>query len=90
MTSFAGKRRHTGRAVKDLCIVSANLRGFHTNVGELTHRFILPNNADIVFVCETFLDSSVPHKRIYKLAQKRTAPRKEEELPSATSPPSTL
>ena len=29
-------------------------------MGELTHRFILPNNADIVFVCETFLDSSVP------------------------------
>ena len=40
--------------------MSANVRGFHTNVGELTHRFIRVNNADLVFVCETFLDSNVP------------------------------
>ena len=40
--------------------MSANLRGFHTNVGELTHRFVRANNADIVFVSETFLDASVP------------------------------
>lgn len=41
-------------------IVSANLRGFHTNVGELTHSFAKVNNADIVFVSETFLDNNVP------------------------------
>ena len=40
--------------------MSANLRGFHTNVGELTHAFVRVHNADIVFVSETFLDGSVP------------------------------
>ena len=43
-----------------MTLVTANIRGFHTNVGELTHRFILKNSADLVFVCETFLDNSVP------------------------------
>ncbi|XP_042858570.1 uncharacterized protein LOC122244672 [Penaeus japonicus] len=40
-------------------IISANIRGFHTNVGELTHQFVIKNNADIVFVVETFLDDKV-------------------------------
>lgn len=40
--------------------MSANVRGFHTNVGELTHRFIHVKKADIVFVSETFLDANVP------------------------------
>ena len=44
----------------ELKIVSANLRGFHTNVGELTHNVIVKNRADVVFVCETFLDNKVP------------------------------
>ncbi|MPC53256.1 hypothetical protein E2C01_047145 [Portunus trituberculatus] len=42
-----------------LTIVSANVRGFHTNFGELTHNVINRNRAYIVFVCETFLDGSV-------------------------------
>ena len=40
--------------------MSANVRGFHTNVGELTHRFVRMKNADLVFVSETFLDANVP------------------------------
>ncbi|XP_045137187.1 uncharacterized protein LOC123519749 [Portunus trituberculatus] len=44
----------------ELTIVSANVRGFHTNIGELTHSAINRHRADIVFVCETFLDDSVP------------------------------
>ncbi|KAG0721908.1 hypothetical protein GWK47_045477 [Chionoecetes opilio] len=44
----------------ELMIVSANVRGFHTNIGELTHNVIIKNRADIVFVCETFLDDKVP------------------------------
>ena len=44
----------------ELRIVSANLRGFHTNVGELTRNVIIKNNVDLVFVCETFLDDKVP------------------------------
>ncbi|MPC61310.1 hypothetical protein E2C01_055380 [Portunus trituberculatus] len=49
-----------GAIKEELRIVSANLQGFHTNVGELTHRYIRANKADLVFVCEKFLDSSVP------------------------------
>ncbi|KAK4324575.1 hypothetical protein Pmani_004786 [Petrolisthes manimaculis] len=55
----SGTRRHQGHCERDLKIVSANVRGFHTNVGELTHRFVQANKADIVFVCETFLDNNV-------------------------------
>ena len=44
----------------EIRIVSANLRGFHTNVGELTHRCVVKTKADIVFVSETFLDERIP------------------------------
>ena len=44
----------------ELTIVSANVRGFHTNIGDLTHSAITRNRADIVFVCETFLDDKIP------------------------------
>ena len=47
-------------ASSELKIVSANVRGFHTNIGELTHSVIIKNQADVVFVCETFLDDKVP------------------------------
>lgn len=40
--------------------MAANLRGFHTNILELTYRFVKKSNADIVFVSETFLDDRVP------------------------------
>ena len=46
---------------KHLTIISANLRGFQTNIGDLTHSFILPNKADIVATVETFLNDSIPH-----------------------------
>ena len=44
----------------ELKIVSANVRGFHTNIGELTHSVIIKEDIDLVFVCETFLDAEVP------------------------------
>ena len=44
----------------NLTIISANVRGFQTNVGDLTHSFVIPQNADIVACVETFLNSSVP------------------------------
>ena len=53
-------RRRPRDSERHLNIVSANVRGFHTNVGELTHKFVRGNDADIVFVCEIFLDSRVP------------------------------
>ena len=42
-----------------LSTLSANVRGLQTNVGELTHNFILKNNIDFVVTVETFLDASV-------------------------------
>lgn len=53
-------RRASKALVKELKIVSANVRGFHTNIGELTHNVIVKKHADIVFVSETFLDEKVP------------------------------
>ncbi|KAK8391144.1 hypothetical protein O3P69_017061 [Scylla paramamosain] len=41
-------------------IMSVNLRGFHTNLGELPHLMIRNHSADVVFVCEIFLDNRVP------------------------------
>ena len=44
----------------NLKIISANVRGFRTNIGELAHNFVLKNNADIVFLTETKLDNNIP------------------------------
>nr|XP_027209302.1 uncharacterized protein LOC113802849 [Penaeus vannamei] len=46
--------------VNHLRILSANLRGFQTNVGELTHNFVMPNSIDIVATVETSLNDSLP------------------------------
>ena len=43
-----------------LSIISANVRGFQTNLGDLTHSFVLPLNPDIVATVETFLNPTVP------------------------------
>ena len=42
-----------------LLVLSANVRGFRTNVGELTHSCILKHDIDIVITVETFLDETV-------------------------------
>ncbi|MPC35797.1 hypothetical protein E2C01_029233 [Portunus trituberculatus] len=52
-------RRHTP-VNSELTIVLANVRGFHTNIVELTHRAITRKKADIVFVCGTLNDSIPP------------------------------
>ena len=44
-------------APSGLKILSANIRGFKTNVGELTHA-VLRNGADIVVAVETFLSDT--------------------------------
>lgn len=42
-----------------LDILSANIRGFLTNVGELTHSFVIKHNIDFIVTVETFLDETV-------------------------------
>ena len=44
-----------------LTIISANVRGLLTNIGDLTHSFVVPNNVDIVVAVETFFDENVPN-----------------------------
>jgi len=48
------------QALGNLTIISANLRGFQTNVGDLTHSHVLPHSPDIIATTETFLNSTVP------------------------------
>ena len=43
-----------------LKIISANVRGLQTNIGDLTHSCIIPHNPDIVATVETFLNPNVP------------------------------
>ena len=43
-----------------LTVLSANVRGLLTNIGDLTHTFVNPNNADIVATVETFFNETVP------------------------------
>ena len=44
---------------RQLKILSANVRGLRTNLGELTHNMILKTGADIVVTTETFLNENV-------------------------------
>jgi len=43
-----------------LSILSANVRGLQTNLGDLTHSFVLPLRPDIIATVETFLNPTVP------------------------------
>ena len=44
---------------RKLSILSANVCGLQTNVGELTHNFILKESVDFVVTFETFLTDDV-------------------------------
>ena len=47
------------RNPRKLTVLSANVRGLRTNIGDLTHNFILRHQADIAVVTETWLTSEV-------------------------------
>ena len=51
---------NSSKTISNLSIISANVRGFQTNIGDLTHSFIIPKNADIVACVETFLNENIP------------------------------
>ena len=46
--------------MEHLSIISANVRGLQTNLGDLTHSFVLPLKPDIIATVETFLNSTIP------------------------------
>ena len=43
-----------------LSIISANVRGLQTNIGDLIHSFVIPHRPDVVAAVETFLNESIP------------------------------
>ncbi|KAG0719183.1 hypothetical protein GWK47_051028 [Chionoecetes opilio] len=43
-----------------LTLISANVRGLQTNIGELAHSFIIPHNTGIIATVETFLNHTIP------------------------------
>lgn len=47
-------------ARKEMKMLSANLRGFATNLGDFTHSFINKNTPDIIIAVETFLNQDFP------------------------------
>ena len=47
------------RPSRHLTVVTANVRGLRTNIGDLSHNFILRQSADIVAVTETWLSDEV-------------------------------
>lgn len=52
--------QHVQQKSKALTIISANVRGLLTNIGDLTYSFITPHNPDIVATVETFFNDNVP------------------------------
>ena len=45
--------------IPQLTVVSANVKGLRTNVGELSHNYVLRHKANIVAVSETWLNGEV-------------------------------
>ena len=48
------------RMLDHLSILSANVRGFQTNLGDLTHSYVIPHTPDVIATVETFLNPTVP------------------------------
>ena len=42
-----------------LTVVSAIFRGLRTNMGDLNHNFVMPQNVDVVAVTETWLSDEM-------------------------------
>lgn len=53
------RQRGNRRQNFHLTVVSTNVRGLCTNVDDLSHNFMLRQNADVVAVTETWLNDEV-------------------------------
>ena len=56
ITTLTDARRESRHLPSKLTVVSANVRGLRTNVGDLTHNFVLHHQADIVTMMEMWLN----------------------------------
>ena len=53
---------HRGRGIEPLTVISANFHGFHTNLGDLTHNFILRKDPDIGCMRQTSAPEQISSK----------------------------
>ena len=53
-------KQHGKKNPHALTVISANVRGLQTNIGDLTHTFVNPYSVDIVATVETFFNDTVP------------------------------
>ncbi|ROT68882.1 hypothetical protein C7M84_012944 [Penaeus vannamei] len=61
LTPFIQPGVMPGRKSRDqLTIISANVRGLLTNIGDLVNSHVIPRTPDIVATVETFMNESVP------------------------------
>ncbi|KAK3879019.1 hypothetical protein Pcinc_016384 [Petrolisthes cinctipes] len=45
---------------KKLTLISANVRGLQTNIGDLIHSYVIPYTPDVIATVETFLNPTIP------------------------------
>ena len=51
----------TNQTLEDkLTLISANVRGLQTNIGDLVHSYVIPHSPDIIATVETFLNPTIP------------------------------
>ena len=43
-----------------LTFISANVRGMQSNIGDLTHSYVIPHSPDVIATVETFLNPTIP------------------------------
>ena len=56
---LAAAPQRNGRPSHRLIVVSANVKGLRTNIGDLSHNFVIRHHADVVAVTETWLTGEV-------------------------------
>ena len=60
LTAVSGAPATVDMDNRNLSIISANVRGFRTNIGDFTNKFVIPRRPDVVIAVETFLNDTVP------------------------------
>ena len=60
LTAVSGAPATVDMDNRNLSIISDNVRGFRTNIGDFTNKFVIPRRPDVVIAVETFLNDTVP------------------------------
>lgn len=54
-----GSIPHSSKGSDNLTMLSAHVRGFQTNISDLTHRHVIPHKPNLIATVETFLNPTV-------------------------------